>query len=257
MKKTVRILNLIFFVAMVLLNYYAGYFSINGNDVASVSDGIDSLFTPAGYVFLIWGIIYLGLGAFVVYGVSKKQKDNVLIDKIGPWFIINAVVNMAWLVAWLYEIFWLSQVFMVLLLITLIVIYQRLGTGKFKVQNRKNFWFILAPFSLYFGWVSVATVANTSVLLVVNGITEMGISGEFWTIFMLLVAYLLGTLMVILRHDWIYAFVVIWAAIGIGIENSNSVVLGIAAIIVALGLTLVLYLDRKEKPFAIRLTKKG
>jgi hypothetical protein len=139
---------------------------------------------------------------------------------------------------------------MVLLLGSLLAAYLRMNAD-LPGLPRKDFWFVAAPFSLYLGWISVATVANTSALLVTEGITTLGVSGEFWTVAMMLVAYALATLMIILRHDWVYAFVIIWASIGIGVQNADSLVLGIAAAIVAFGLALVMYLDRREKPFWI------
>ena len=248
--KPIRVLNLVIFLLMVGLNYWAGSIGVDGRLVGSISDNIPALFTPAGYVFSIWGLIYLGLGAFVIYGLGRKQRENVLIDRVAPWFFVSSLFNMLWLVAWMYEIFWLSEVFMVLLLGSLLTAYLRMNAN-LPTLPRKDFWWVAAPFSLYLGWISVATVANTSALLVTEGITALGVSGVFWTVVMMLVAYVLSTLMIILKHDWIYAFVIIWASIGIGVQNQNSLVLGIAAVIVALGLTLVMFFDRDEKPFWI------
>jgi hypothetical protein len=248
--KPIRVLNVVIFLMMVGLNFWAGSIGVDGRLVGSISDDIPALFTPAGYVFSIWGLIYLGLGGFVIYGLGRKQRDNALIDRIGSWFFLSSVFNILWLVAWMFQIFWLSEVFMALLLISLLAAYLRMN-AKLPELPRKDFWLIAAPFSLYLGWVSVATVANTSALFVTEGITALGVSGAFWTVVMMLVAYVLSTLMVILRHDWIYAFVIIWASIGIGVKNQESLILGIAALIVALGLTLVMFFDRDEKPFWI------
>ena len=253
--KTLRWLNLVIFVLMVGLNYYAGYFEINGNTVGNVSDGIDSIFTPAGYVFSIWAIIYTGLGAFVIYGVSKNQINNKLINQVGPWFIINSLVNMAWLVVWLNELWWVSLVLMLAILATLIIVYLKLNAHLEEV-SKKDFWFILAPFSVYLGWISVATIANTSVILVVNGITELGVNGTFWTVIMMVIAGLLSNLMLGLRRDWFFAWVVIWAEIGIAVENPGNLPIAITAIAVGVVLVFVMWFLRKNRPAPLFIGKK-
>lgn len=253
--KTLRWLNLVIFVLMVGLNYYAGYFEINGNTVGNVSDSIPSLFTPSGYVFSIWAIIYLGLGAFVVYGVSKAQADNELINRVGPWFIINSLVNMAWLVVWLNEMWLVSLILMLAILATLIITYLRLNAHLEEVRG-KDFWFILAPFSVYLGWISVATIANTSVILVANGLTELGVSGTFWTVVMMIIAGLLSNLMIGLRRDWFFAWVVIWAEIGIAVSNVDNLPIVITAIVVGLVQVFVMWFLRKNRPVSLYIGKK-
>jgi len=252
--KPIRVINLIAFLFVLGLNGWAGSVGLNGNTVGSVSDDILSRFTPAGYVFAIWGLIYIALGCFVVYGLLKSQRENTWIDRVGIWFALSCLFNMLWLVVWLMEIFWVSEVFMLLLLGSLIMLYLKLNAqSSFKLLPRKDFWLVAAPFSLYLGWISVATIANTSVLLYSLGVTRMGVTPEFWAIFMLLVAYILTIAMIELRHDWVFTFVVIWAAIGIGVKNSPSAVLSIATIIVAVGLTAALFYDRKNRPFSIKI----
>jgi hypothetical protein len=253
--KTLRWLNLVIFVLMVLLNYYAGYFEINGNTVGTVSDTIPSLFTPSGYVFSIWAVIYLGLGAFVVYGLSKKQAENELVNRIGPWFIINSIFNMAWLVVWLNEMWLVSLALMIAILATLLVIYMRLKSHLEDVRE-KDFWFILAPFSIYLGWISVATIANTSVILVANGFSELGVSGTFWTVIIMAVAALLSNLMVGMRREWFFSWVVIWAEIGIAVANAGNLAIVITAIVVSVEQVFVMWFLRKNRPVPLYLGKK-
>jgi translocator protein len=250
--KSYRWLNLVFFVLLIAMNWASSNLEINGNTVASVSDSLPSVFTPAGYVFAIWGIIYLALGAFVIYGVSKKQAGNQLIDRIGPWFMINSLLNMVWLVAWLMEWWLISLVIIALMLVTLIIIYLRLNAFREDVRG-KNFWFVLFPFSIYLAWISVATIANTSIIFVANGITSLGVSGTFWTAVMIIVATLLSNLMVVLRRDWFFPLVVIWAVIGIAVANEGNTAILITAIVVVVEQILVLFFQRKQRPAALRL----
>lgn len=255
--KSLRWVNLVIFVLMVLLNYYAGYFEINGNTVGTVSDSIPSLFTPSGYVFSIWAVIYIGLGAFVIYGVKKAQADNQLINRVGPWFAINSIFNMVWLVVWLNEMWLVSLVLMIGILATLIVITLRLNAHLEDVRG-KDFWFILAPFSVYLGWISVATIANTSVILVANGFTDLGVSGTFWTVIMMVVAALLSNLMVGLRRNWFFSWVVIWAEIGIAVANAGNLAIVITAIAVAVEQVFVLWYlrDNRSLPLFLRTKTK-
>ena len=253
--KALRWVNLVIFVLMVGLNYYAGYFEINGNTVGTVSDTIPSLFTPSGYVFSIWAIIYTGLAAFVIYGVNKKQQDNPLYDRIGPWFLINSFFNMAWLVVWLNEMWLVSFVLMLAILGTLIITYVRLNAHREDIRG-KDFWFILAPFSVYLAWISVATIANTSVIFVANGFTELGVNGTFWTVIMMIVAALLSNLMVGLRRDWFFSWVVIWAIIGIGVANSGNLPIVITSIAVAVEQVFVLWYLRDNRPIPLFLRYK-
>lgn len=253
--KLMRWLNLITFILMIGVNYYAGYFGIDGTTVQTVSDSLPSLFTPSPYVFSIWGVIYLGLGAFVVYGLSKKQADNELINRIGPWFVINSLLNSAWIVLWLMEQWVISLVLIIGILVTLIIIYLRLNAHLEDVRG-KDFWFILAPFSIYLGWLGVATIANTSVIFIANGITELGVSGTFWTVIMMVVAALLSNLMVGLRRDWFFSWVVIWAEIGIAIANAGNLAIVIAAIAVAVEQVFVMWFLRKNRPVPLYLGKK-
>jgi translocator protein len=251
--KTLRWLNLVAFVLVIAMNWASSNLQINGNTVASVSDGIPSLFTPAGYVFAIWGIIYLALGAFVIYGVSKKQADNQLIDRIGPWFVINSLLNMVWLVSWLMEWWLVSLVIIALMLVTLVIVYLRLNAFREDVSG-KDFWFVLFPFSIYLAWISVATIANTSIIFVANGITSLGVSGTFWTVVMIVVATLVSNLMIILRRDWFFPLVVIWAVIGIAVANEGNTAILITVIAVVIEQLLVLFFQRKHRPSALRLT---
>jgi len=250
--KTLRWLNLAAFVLVIAMNWASSNLQINGNTVASVSDGIASLFTPAGYVFAIWGIIYLALGAFVIYGVSKKQVDNQLIDRIGPWFVINSLLNMVWLVSWLMEWWLISLVIIALMLVTLVITYLRLNAFREDVRG-KDFWFVLFPFSIYLAWISVATIANTSIIFVANGITSLGVSGTFWTVVMIVVATLVSNLMIVLRRDWFFPLVVIWAVIGIAVANDGNTTILITSIIVVLEQVLVMFFQRKQRPAALRL----
>lgn len=205
-----RIVALLAYVFMVVMNALATGLPLNDQTTADISDRYDTLFAPIGYTFAIWGVIYLLLG---VYGVYQLVSDNPLVHKITPWFITSSLLNGVWIVAWHYEIIWLSLVIIVGLLITLIAI------NKTTTAKRVNFRTTLAmrlPFSVYFGWVTVATVANASALLVQLGWRGGDtLSEQAWLIVILIVAAAIGTTTALVNSSAAYSLVLVWAFWGI------------------------------------------
>lgn len=159
-----RYLNIIAFIVTIIINSLAGSTTfIGGQLTAQVSDANPTLITPAGYVFSIWGIIYLLLGIFTVYQALPRNKDRSFQKQISFFFVLSCVANILWLFAWQYGQLPLSVGLMLLLLASLIMIYQRLGIGKTVVPLIEKLAIHL-PFSVYLGWITIATIANISAL---------------------------------------------------------------------------------------------
>jgi benzodiazapine receptor len=226
-----QILNVVALIAMLVVNYLAGSVGINGLNSGEVSDAVPSLFTPAGYVFAIWGLIYLGLTAFTVYQALPAQRDRPLIEQIGYWFVISSLLNIAWLFLWHYLQFPLSLLAMLCLLGSLIAIYLRLDIGRGNV-SRQDKLLVHVPFSVYLGWISVATIANASIVLYKLGWNGFGIAPEVWTVLMVVIAAILGIAMIVLRSDIAFALVIVWALVGIAVARA-----GMQAIVIAAGLS--------------------
>lgn len=241
--KILRILNFIALIATITINGLANTLPINGMLTGEVSDSFQALFTPAGYVFAIWGLIYLALTAFAVYQILPSQKENSRIERIGIWFILANLFNGAWIFAWHYLQFVLSLVFMLGLLVSLIAIYLRLGIGISKT-NPKDRWFLEVPFSIYLGWISVATIANVSVVLLDLNWTGFGVSETVWTIIMLVIGTILGLLITYLRSEVFYTLVLIWAFIGITQNGSGDVLVTTMAWAAAIVLVIFLIIAR-------------
>lgn len=222
MKRNTRIvlasINAAAYLAMILINYLSNALPINGQDAGTVSDKYATFFTPAGLTFAIWGIIYLGLGAFIVYQIIDSfridEGRTSFVDRIGVWFIVSCLANMTWLFTWHYEILWLSVIIMLVLLGSLLMIYQRLNIGLEAVAHPIKYYVHL-PFSLYLGWISVATIANISSFLVSLEWGGLGISQPVWAVVMVLIAIILAALMLLRRGDVFYALVIAWASFGI------------------------------------------
>lgn len=239
--KTRQILNVLIFLATVTVNGLANALPINGRNTGEISDSFPVLFTPAGYVFSIWGLIYLLLLGFTIYQALPSQKDNPRLERIGYWFALSGVFNIAWIFLWHYDIIPLTLVAMLGLLVSLIVIYTRLGIGRDQIQGIEKY-LINLPFSVYLGWISVATVANFSITLYDLEWTALGIAPEIWTMIVLAVATTLGVLMLARRGDIAYALVLVWAFVGITVKQMDTTTVAISAAVLAVVLIVVILL---------------
>ena len=241
MKKILQILNGIAFVSVVFINYLSNTGVMNGKTIGSLSDSIRSIFTPAGYAFSIWGLIYLFLLGFVIYqgrSLFVKVKNDDFVEKIGFWFIISCIANSAWIFAWIYEYTGVSCIFIFLLLVSILKI---IINNKMQIEavKKSKLLFVSLPFVIYGGWVTVASVANVSSYLVKINWNGFGISAEIWTIILILIATLINIIVIYKRKMYAFALVGAWALTAIGIankENYNT----IAIIAFTAGLLLVL-----------------
>jgi len=255
-KDTVRqILVLLSVIATIIVNGLATGLPLNGQTTGEISDRFDVFFVPAGYVFSIWGLIYVGLIAYAIYQLLPAQKDNPALRSIGYLFVLSSLANIAWIFLWHYEQFPLTVVAMGILLLCLIAIYLRLDIGRAKVSNGMR-WFVHLPFSLYLGWITVATIANVTSLLDYWNWNGWGISEEMWAVIMLVVATAVGGLVSFSRGDIAYAAVLIWAFVGIALKHSGNPIVSTAAWAAAVTTAVLLIIAlirrrRKQKDLAI------
>ncbi len=211
------------YLAMVVVNFMANYLPINGVTSGQVSDSYPNLFAPAGITFSIWGLIYLLLGIYTIYQFNcfnKKGKKNLdkLINKVGLYFIITSLANILWIFSWHYDFIALSLLWIVIILVFLIKIIDTIKKEKLSRQERA---FIFIPFTIYFGWITVAVIANVTVFLVSIAWNGFGLSDIFWTIAILIIATIIGLWRMFKDKSIFYGLVFIWAYIGIFIKNSN------------------------------------
>jgi benzodiazapine receptor len=240
--------NILAFILTVLVNGLAGSTTIlGGKDTAQISDANPTLITPAGYVFSIWGVIYILLGIFVVFQALPSEKGKDYKKSIGWLFVLSSILNIAWLFLWQFEYLSLSVVLMFLLLASLISIYLRLRIGKSKVGFREKLA-VHVPFSTYLGWITIASIANVAVTLVSVNWDGFGISPETWATLIIIVALLIAMLVLATRKDIAYGLVIVWALVGIAAGqsgNQNIVTLAQAsAIIVLIALAAIILLTK-------------
>ncbi len=234
--------NLLAVIATIIVNGLATALPLNGQTTGEISDRFQVLFVPAGYVFSIWGLIYLGLVAFGIYQLLPSQRQNPRLQGVGYLFAFSSLANTVWLFLWHYEFFALTLVAMLALLLLLIAIYLRLGIGHLPVSTREK-WFVQVPFSIYLGWITVATIANVTSLLDYINWNGWGLSPEIWTVIMLLAGVIIAAAMRITRNEVAFLLVIIWAYIGIFIKNSGNPLVAVMALIATV-LVLLVFLVR-------------
>jgi benzodiazapine receptor len=236
-------LNVLAFAVTVIVNALASSLALNGVTTAEVSDLYFTLVTPAGYVFSIWGVIYTLLLLFAVFQALPSQREKPFLQQINVLFVLSSVFNVAWLFLWHYDQIVLSVVLMFALLATLIAIYTRLGIGKTSVGLKERA-FVHLPFSVYLGWITVATIANVSSALVSIQWDGFGLANDVWAVLVIAVALLITLAVIATRKDVAYSLVLVWALVGIAFSQSayqNIVTAATAsAVIIVVALATVL-----------------
>ncbi|MFX1284821.1 MAG: tryptophan-rich sensory protein [Promethearchaeota archaeon] len=239
--------NILSFLLTIVMNSLANILPLNGKTTAELSDSFPNLFVPAGYVFSIWGLIYILLAIFTVSQALPKYREEDVIEKISYFFIISNLANSSWIVFWHFEIIIASLLVMLILLVSLILIYTRLEIGKKPVSEKIKITSHI-PFSVYLGWITVATVANVTALLVSINWDGFGISEVIWTAVVISVATIIALVIVFTRKDYAYVLVPVWAFIGIAVKQLNTqndvvIISVIAAVILVITLLVRLSLD--------------
>ncbi len=237
MKKYFPILNAVALVATIVINYLSNTGVFNGETMATISAKYQNLFTPAGFAFSIWGLIYLGLLGFVIYYGPFTKNTNAkakTISKVGWWFVISCLANSLWVIAWLYDYTFFTIPIMVLLFFSLLKIIQH-NQSEMQASDIKTRIFLSLPFYIYSGWISVALIADVAAYLKKIQWAGFGISETVWTIIMFVVASIIHLYMIWKRNMPVFALVAVWALIAIAIANQhNNQVVYVTAIIMAL-----------------------
>ena len=220
MKITLRqILVVIAVLAVIVVNSLANIVPFNGQTTGEVSDNLSNYFVPAGYVFSIWGLIYLGLVVYAIFQGRSTEINNSRLKAVSGWFLLSSVANIVWLLFWHYNQFILTVPVMLVLLASIIKIYLILRRGNPQI-SRGEFWAVRVPFSIYLGWITVATVANLTDVLYYLNWNGFGISAVAWMSIILLAVLVIVALVNFTRRDIGYTLVILWALIGIGLKHA-------------------------------------
>ncbi|MFX0107871.1 MAG: TspO/MBR family protein [Candidatus Hodarchaeota archaeon] len=252
--KFVQVSNVIAILASIIFNSLVNIIPLNGVTTGEVSAQFPNLFTPDNYVFSIWGVIYTLLIIFMFYQARAAERNQEYLQQIGILYLLSAVFNIAWLTIFHFsstmtELFPLTMVPIVGLFLVLLLTYVRLGVGVKEVPRNQKLAVHL-PLSVYLGWLSVATIANTASTLnfLIPGIPTG--TQEIWTALVLIVALVITLLTVYKRRDFAFGLVLVWASIGIATKQiAVPVILTTAiaaALIVILAIILLPILKKKS-----------
>jgi len=240
MKNAIRQISVVVvLLATIVINVLANALPINGLGTGTISDKFQVYFVPAGYVFSIWGIIYIGLIAYAVFQALPSQKTNPRMQTTGWWVVLGGLANSAWIFLWHYLKFVATLGAMLILLGTLIIVFLQLGINRFKVSTGE-LWAVRVPFSIYLGWITVATIANVTDVLDYLNWNRFGISDATWMLIVLGAVVLISGLMNFLRKDIAYTLVLLWALAGIAFKFPSEGVVTVATW-VAFGLVAVTF----------------
>ncbi len=239
--------NFIAIIAAFVTNILANIYPLNGLTIGEISNTIfkDVLITPANYAFAIWGVIYLGLISFAIYQALPSQKQNSILRKIGYLLVISSFAQIIWVVLFQFQYFGLSVVAMLVILIPLTIIYLRLKPEFSNARllfaksfSRQEKWLINIPISIYFAWISVATIVNMASFLDYWDWDGWGISPQIWTVIMIIIATAIAIIVTIKYSDIAYGGVFIWALVAITIRHLDSLTIagtaGVGAVILFL-----------------------
>lgn len=221
-RTSIKVSVMITFILMIIVNGLANILPINGISTGAISDSYPNLFAPAGITFVIWGIIYFLLATYSFYQLGFFQdqvslEKGKLMEKVSIIFSLSSIANTFWIFAWHYMNITLSMLLMLAILGSLIYINRLIIAADLDLREKI---FISLPFSVYFGWITVATIANGTILLVSQGWDGFGFSDPFWTIIMLLAGLVIACATILRNRDYPYGLVIVWAYMGILIKHT-------------------------------------
>jgi len=227
-KKTIQLLqigNIIAVILTIIVNGLANALPIAGKSTGELSDNIPNLFVPTGLTFSIWGVIYVLIIVFAIYLAQdlfkSKKITTPFIEKISFYFILASIANITWIFLWHYEQIIASLLAMLVLFVSLLMIYLRLNIGKESLELKEKLC-IHVPISVYIGWITVATIANVTAVLVTISWDGFGISQEMWTMALIAIATLLTIIVILTRKDYAYTAVILWALFGIYLKRMSA-----------------------------------
>jgi hypothetical protein len=236
-------LNLLGFLGTIVVNALANILPINNITTGALSDLYPNLFVPTGLTFAIWGLIYVLLGVFAIYPlvprVRRDPQKVEFVNKIGPLFFISCLANIGWIFAWHYQILPLSLVLMLILLGCLLAIYLRLKVGKSEVTKAERYCAHL-PFSVYLGWITIATIANVTALLVDINWNTWGLGQQFWAVAVIIVGIAIALSVLFTRKDIFYCLVVDWALLGILLKRLSDATMTDQSVVIVTVVGMVL-----------------
>ncbi|WP_009634078.1 tryptophan-rich sensory protein [Synechocystis sp. PCC 7509] len=243
----IAIATLIAILTTLTINVLSNFFPLQGANIGKISNTIlqGVQITPANYAFAIWGLIYIGLIAYGVYQLRPNQRQDPTIQRVNTLLIVACIAQIVWVYLFTTKLFWLSVVAMLVILLALISAYLQLGVGKVRVMRDRQ-WLAHIPFSIYLGWISVASIVNIASALYISNWDGWGINGTYWTAIMLVIATVIAAIVAMQRADIAFTCVFIWAYIAIAIRQVDNPIIWITAVVGAIALGSLLVFSRNK-----------
>ncbi|MGY6528345.1 MAG: tryptophan-rich sensory protein [Cyanobacterium sp.] len=240
--------NFIAIVAAFAINIWANIAPREELTIGEISTTFfpNVLIIPANYAFAIWGLIYVGLISLAIYQVLPTQSKNPRLRQMGYYLAISSLSQIIWIFLFQSQLFALSVMAMVGILIPLILLYLRLGINLTNLPFLPR-WLVNFPISIYFAWISVATIINIASALEIAGWSGWGISPELWTVIMMIISTIIAMVIIWQRRDSIYGGVFVWAFVAIALRQGQNPTLAIIAGVLAGLLVLIISIRKKAE----------
>lgn len=219
-----KILVTLLYIVMVGSNALSVLLPINNVTMQEVSDYYFNLFAPAGITFSIWSVIYTLLLLFVIYQWIPPKPRSIMADpkianQVRFIFILTSICNSIWIVIWQNFYVGFSVIVMIVLLLSLIYISVVLAKAQ---KTKADYWFVRLPFSVYFGWTTIAAIANIISFFVDKKWSFINDHQVGWTILILIVGLAIIVFTTLFNLDVAYALTTIWAYAGILIKHQAA-----------------------------------
>ncbi len=233
--------TLIAILATLSVNVLSNFFPPQGLNIGQIANtilqGVQIL--PANYAFAIWGLIYVGLIAYGIYQLRPPHRENSTIRQVNTFLIIACLAQIIWVYLFTLRLFWPSVLAMLAILLPLIGAYLKLNIGSDRASSQHK-WMVQAPFSLYLGWISVATIVNVASALYISRWNGWGITAQNWTVIMLVVGAVVAAIVAFQRSDVTFTTVFIWAYVAIALRQLDNPIIWLTAVAAAIILAVLL-----------------
>lgn len=250
--------NILSFILVLAVNSLANIIPIGGQTTGEISDKFPTLFTPAGFTFSIWSLIYLSLFLFIIFQALPSQRENKDIAQIQKMFVINCLANAAWIFVWHYEFIILSFIVMIVILLTVISMYRSINSRNYNGKSAfKRFIFLKLPFSLYTGWITVAFIANLSIVQVDLGWNNLILSAANWTLLKLAFTGTVGSLVLLILKDNIFAMVIAWASFGIYVKQVSAAQISGSALSISIMMIILIIFEISRRLINLKSNNKA
>ncbi len=232
----------------IIWNYLTNSFPPTGVTIAKLSSTVfaNVKIIPANYTFAIWGVIYVGLIAFGFYQLDYRRADNAPLQQTRPWIVLASILQCAWILLFLYQQMVLSSVVMLGIVWALIKCYRSLHSSQPNLRRSYPTW-VPSVFSIYLGWISVATIVNIASTLDSFGWQGAPLAPSLWTLIMMAISVGLASILLYIYADRAFGGVIIWAMGGITIANLDDPAIVIGGLL-AISILIILTIQRSNSP---------